>query len=86
MILHQHVDVTCYLTSARCVLVLPALQDASGRYVINGDWKISYTGNYSAGGVQFVYDRDGTSETLRAAGPLTENVTLVVRRLVTYVS
>ncbi|KAI0235699.1 ADAMTS-like protein 5 [Lamellibrachia satsuma] len=55
-----------------------SLQEDSGRYIVNGDWKISHTGNYSAGGVQFMYRRQGAQETLRAAGPLTENVSLVL--------
>lgn len=50
-----------------------------GRYVFNGNWAVSPPGTYEAAGTHVVYTRvTGSEETLRAAGPTSEDLLLQV--------
>ena len=50
-----------------------------GRYVLNGNWVVSPAGTYEAAGTRVVYTRaTGPEETLRAAGPTSEDLLLQV--------
>ncbi|XP_032108391.1 ADAMTS-like protein 5 [Sapajus apella] len=56
-----------------------ALMGGDGRYVLNGDWAVSPPGTYEAAGTHVVYTRDpGPEETLRAAGPTSDDLLLQV--------
>lgn len=51
-----------------------------GRYVLNGDWAVSPPGTYEVAGTRVVYTRAaGPEETLRAAGPTSQDLLLQVR-------
>ena len=46
-----------------------------GRYVLNGNWAVSPAGTYEAAGTRVIYTRaTGPEETLRAAGPTSEDL------------
>lgn len=50
-----------------------------GRYVLNGNWAVSPAGTYEAAGTRVVYTRaTGPEETLRAAGPTSQDLLLQV--------
>ncbi|XP_026941699.1 ADAMTS-like protein 5 isoform X6 [Sagmatias obliquidens] len=54
-----------------------ALMGGDGRYVFNGNWAVSPPGTYEAAGTHVVYTRvTGSEETLRAAGPTSEDLLL----------
>ncbi|XP_036703609.1 ADAMTS-like protein 5 isoform X3 [Balaenoptera musculus] len=54
-----------------------ALMGGDGRYVFNGNWAVSPPGTYEAAGTRVVYTRvTGSEETLRAAGPTSEDLLL----------
>ncbi|XP_059950720.1 ADAMTS-like protein 5 isoform X7 [Mesoplodon densirostris] len=54
-----------------------ALMGGDGRYVFNGNWAVSPPGTYEAAGTRVVYTRvAGSEETLRAAGPTSEDLLL----------
>ncbi|XP_066889306.1 ADAMTS-like protein 5 isoform X7 [Kogia breviceps] len=54
-----------------------ALMGGDGRYVFNGNWAVSPPGTYEAAGTSVVYTRvTGSEETLRAAGPTSEDLLL----------
>ncbi|KAF6092077.1 ADAMTS like 5 [Phyllostomus discolor] len=56
-----------------------ALIGGDGRYVLNGKWEISPPGTYDVAGTRVVYTRaTGPEETLRAAGPTTQDLLLQV--------
>ncbi|XP_055286623.1 ADAMTS-like protein 5 isoform X7 [Moschus berezovskii] len=56
-----------------------ALMGGDGRYVLNGNWAVSPAGTYEAAGTHVVYTRaTGPEETLRAAGPTSEDLLLQV--------
>ncbi|XP_060002742.1 ADAMTS-like protein 5 isoform X4 [Lagenorhynchus albirostris] len=56
-----------------------ALMGGDGRYVFNGNWAVSPPGTYEAAGTHVVYTRvTGSEETLRAAGPTSEDLLLQV--------
>ncbi|XP_059950713.1 ADAMTS-like protein 5 isoform X2 [Mesoplodon densirostris] len=56
-----------------------ALMGGDGRYVFNGNWAVSPPGTYEAAGTRVVYTRvAGSEETLRAAGPTSEDLLLQV--------
>ncbi|XP_052498884.1 ADAMTS-like protein 5 isoform X2 [Budorcas taxicolor] len=56
-----------------------ALMGGDGRYVLNGNWVVSPAGTYEAAGTRVVYTRaTGPEETLRAAGPTSEDLLLQV--------
>ncbi|XP_045687541.1 ADAMTS-like protein 5 isoform X7 [Phyllostomus hastatus] len=56
-----------------------ALIGGDGRYVLNGKWEISPPGTYDVAGTHVVYTRaTGPEETLRAAGPTTQDLLLQV--------
>ncbi|KAK2086877.1 ADAMTS-like protein 5 [Saguinus oedipus] len=56
-----------------------ALMGGDGRYVLNGDWAVSPPGTYEAAGTHVVYTRGpGPEETLRAAGPTSDDLLLQV--------
>ncbi|TKC40799.1 hypothetical protein EI555_007823, partial [Monodon monoceros] len=56
-----------------------ALMGGDGRYVFNGNWAVSPPGTYEAAGTRVVYTRvTGSEETLRAAGPTSEDLLLQV--------
>nr|XP_058916305.1 ADAMTS-like protein 5 isoform X7 [Kogia breviceps] len=56
-----------------------ALMGGDGRYVFNGNWAVSPPGTYEAAGTSVVYTRvTGSEETLRAAGPTSEDLLLQV--------
>ncbi|XP_037589354.1 ADAMTS-like protein 5 isoform X1 [Cebus imitator] len=58
---------------------LAALMGGDGRYVLNGDWAVSPPGTYEAAGTHVVYTHDpGPEETLRAAGPTSDDLLLQV--------
>ena len=70
-----------------------ALRNSSGGYIINGNWRIDFTGDYDAVGTTFHYEKTVKGrgkaaklraifapEQIRALGPLTEPVYFVVRR------
>lgn len=50
-----------------------------GHYVLNGNWAVSPPGTYEAAGTHVVYTRAaGAEETLRAAGPTSQDLLLQV--------
>ncbi|XP_036746629.2 ADAMTS-like protein 5 isoform X2 [Manis pentadactyla] len=54
-----------------------ALMGGDGRYVLNGNWAVSPPGTYEAAGTRVVYTRAaGQEETLRAAGPTSQDLLL----------
>ncbi|XP_043321511.1 ADAMTS-like protein 5 isoform X2 [Cervus elaphus] len=54
-----------------------ALMGGDGRYVLNGNWAVSPAGTYEAAGTRVIYTRaTGPEETLRAAGPTSEDLLL----------
>ncbi|XP_036281002.1 ADAMTS-like protein 5 isoform X5 [Pipistrellus kuhlii] len=56
-----------------------ALIGGDGRYVLNGNGEISPSGTYEAAGTRVVYTRAaGPEETLRAAGPTSQDLVLQV--------
>ncbi|XP_058584496.1 ADAMTS-like protein 5 isoform X1 [Neofelis nebulosa] len=56
-----------------------ALIGVDGRYVLNGNWAVSPPGTYEAAGTRVVYTRAaGPEETLRAAGPTSQDLLLQV--------
>ncbi|XP_043321512.1 ADAMTS-like protein 5 isoform X3 [Cervus elaphus] len=56
-----------------------ALMGGDGRYVLNGNWAVSPAGTYEAAGTRVIYTRaTGPEETLRAAGPTSEDLLLQV--------
>ncbi|XP_036746630.2 ADAMTS-like protein 5 isoform X3 [Manis pentadactyla] len=56
-----------------------ALMGGDGRYVLNGNWAVSPPGTYEAAGTRVVYTRAaGQEETLRAAGPTSQDLLLQV--------
>lgn len=56
-----------------------ALMGFDGRYVLNGNWAVSPPGTYEAAGTRVVYTRaPGPEETLRAAGPTSQDLLLQV--------
>ncbi|KAM8765920.1 ADAMTS-like protein 5 [Rhynchonycteris naso] len=56
-----------------------ALIGSDGRYVLNGNWEVSPPGTYEAAGTRVVYTRAaGSEETLRAAGPTSQDLLLQV--------
>ncbi|XP_066133402.1 ADAMTS-like protein 5 isoform X1 [Saccopteryx bilineata] len=56
-----------------------ALIGSDGRYVLNGNWEVSPPGTYEAVGTRVVYTRAaGPEETLRAAGPTSQDLLLQV--------
>ncbi|XP_061279352.1 ADAMTS-like protein 5 isoform X6 [Bos javanicus] len=58
---------------------LAALMEGDGRYVLNGNWAVSPAGTYEAAGTRVVYTRaTGPEETLRAAGPTSQDLLLQV--------
>ncbi|XP_032483392.1 ADAMTS-like protein 5 isoform X9 [Phocoena sinus] len=62
---------------ARADPSLAALMGGDGRYVFNGNWAVSPPGTYEAAGTRVVYTRvTGSEETLRAAGPTSEDLLL----------
>lgn len=64
---------------ARADPSLAALMGGDGRYVLNGNWVVSPAGTYEAAGTRVVYTRaTGPEETLRAAGPTSEDLLLQV--------
>ncbi|XP_032483387.1 ADAMTS-like protein 5 isoform X4 [Phocoena sinus] len=64
---------------ARADPSLAALMGGDGRYVFNGNWAVSPPGTYEAAGTRVVYTRvTGSEETLRAAGPTSEDLLLQV--------
>ena len=55
------------------------LIDSKGDYILNGDYMIDWTGEYSAFGTTFYYDRSPNGlEKLHAPGPTTEKVKVMV--------
>ena len=64
---------------ARADPSLAALMGGDGRYVLNGNWVVSPAETYEAAGTRVVYTRaTGPEETLRAAGPTSEDLLLQV--------
>ncbi|GLH11133.1 Uncharacterized protein GBIM_15974, partial [Gryllus bimaculatus] len=57
-----------------------ALRRQDGSYVINGNWGISWSGEYEAAGTRVTYRRQdaGLLETVTAPGPLTEPLDIMV--------
>ncbi|XP_025772101.1 ADAMTS-like protein 5 [Puma concolor] len=56
-----------------------ALIGVDGRHVLNGNWAVSPPGTYEAAGTRVVYTRAaGPEETLRAAGPTSQDLLLQV--------
>ncbi|XP_024897739.1 ADAMTS-like protein 5 isoform X2 [Pteropus alecto] len=56
-----------------------ALMAGDGHYVLNGNWAVSPPGTYEAAGTRVVYTRAaGAEETLRAAGPTSQDLLLQV--------
>ncbi|XP_036090103.1 ADAMTS-like protein 5 isoform X8 [Rousettus aegyptiacus] len=56
-----------------------ALMAGDGHYVLNGNWAVSPPGTYEAAGTHVVYTRAaGAEETLRAAGPTSQDLLLQV--------
>jgi len=57
-----------------------ALRRADGSYVLNGNWAIQWSGEYSAGGSSFTYRRQdaASAELVTSAGPLQEPIDLMV--------
>ncbi|XP_036097814.1 ADAMTS-like protein 5 [Molossus molossus] len=56
-----------------------ALIEGDGRSVLNGNWEVSPPGTYEAAGTRVVYTRaSGPEETLRAAGPTSQDLILQV--------
>ncbi|XP_047704312.1 ADAMTS-like protein 5 isoform X3 [Prionailurus viverrinus] len=54
-----------------------ALIGVDGRHVLNGNWAVSPPGTYEAAGTRVVYTRAaGPEETLRAAGPTSQDLLL----------
>lgn len=48
--------------------------------MLNGNWEVSPPGTYEAAGTRVVYTRaSGPEETLRAAGPTSQDLILQVR-------
>ena len=68
-----------HFQGARADPSLAALMGGDGRYVLNGNWAVSPAGTYEAAGTRVVYTRaTGPEETLRAAGPTSEDLLLQV--------
>ncbi|XP_006050596.3 ADAMTS-like protein 5 isoform X1 [Bubalus bubalis] len=68
-----------HFQGARADPSLAALMGGDGRYVLNGNWAVSPAGIYEAAGTRVVYTRaTGPEETLRAAGPTSEDLLLQV--------
>ncbi|ELV09338.1 ADAMTS-like protein 5 [Tupaia chinensis] len=56
-----------------------ALMGGDGRYVLNGNWTVSPAGTYEAAGTHVVYTRvAGLEESLRAAGPTSQDLLLQI--------
>ncbi|XP_071509082.1 A disintegrin and metalloproteinase with thrombospondin motifs 7-like [Diadema antillarum] len=49
-----------------------AIRDTAGRYYLNGDWIIEWSGEYEAVGTTISYQRVGDKERVEAQGPITE--------------
>ncbi len=58
-----------------------ALRKNDGTYILNGNWAISWPGEYEGAGARFQYTRQDTRslESIEASGPLNEPVDLLVR-------
>jgi len=58
-----------------------ALRRKDGTYILNGNWAISWPGEYEGAGAKFLYKRQDvmTMESIESAGPLQEPVDLLVR-------
>ena len=68
-----------HFQGARADPSLAALMGGDGRYVLNGNWAVSPAGTYEAAGTRVIYTRaTGPEETLRAAGPTSEDLLLQV--------
>ncbi|XP_024850915.1 ADAMTS-like protein 5 isoform X3 [Bos indicus] len=68
-----------HFQGARADPSLAALMGGDGRYVLNGNWAVSPAGTYEAAGTRVVYTRaTGPEETLRAAGPTSQDLLLQV--------
>ena len=61
-----------------------ALRRPDGTFVFNGNWAISWSGDYEAAGTTFTYRRQdaATPELISAQGPLAEPIDIMVRRLI----
>ena len=55
-----------------------AVHDGRGRYLLNGNWFIQWSGQYEAAGTVLNYKRDGNKESLNAVGPLREPLHVMV--------
>ena len=55
-----------------------AVQDNHGRYLLNGDWYIQWSGDYEMAGTIAHYERSGNKDKMTARGPLTEPLHIMV--------
>ena len=55
-----------------------AIKNEQGKYYLNGDWFINWSGDYEAAGTTIRYRREGNRETFEAPGPLKENIHVMV--------
>lgn len=62
-------------------LLLIALKNANGSFILNGDWKIGNARSAEGAGTRFSYvKQDGSSvETISSPGPLANPIDIMVR-------
>lgn len=64
-----------------CLIFLwKALRRKNGTYIVNGDWRLSHSGEYSSAGTTYTYSRQDlkTLESVTSPGPLQESLDLMV--------
>lgn len=49
-----------------------------GKYLLNGNWFIQWSGDYKAAGTTFQYTREGNKESVVSPGPLKEPLHVMV--------
>lgn len=64
-----------------------ALKTTNGSFIINGNFAISWSGEYEAAGTKFLYRRQGGSlvESISAPGPLLQSVDVMVLKILTLI-
>lgn len=69
-------------------ILLTALRDQIGDYILNGPWSLSPSGFYEVAGTTLLYERgdENQVEYIQARGPLNESLHLEASRPIFYFS
>lgn len=55
-----------------------AVRNSQGKFYLNGDWYIQWSGDYEAAGTVIHYKREGNKESVAIPGPLKEKLQIMV--------